>query len=55
MQFTVSTFREGLEEYLYCNRPAGIVRNVQWIESVVGTSRKAKNCVIICTIDERKR
>jgi hypothetical protein len=55
VEFAVSTFREGLEKYLYCSWPAGIVGNVRWVDSVVGTSRKTENGVLVCTNDERVR
>jgi len=31
VEFAVSTFREGLEEYLHCSWPAGIFGNVEWV------------------------
>jgi len=31
VQFTVCTFREGLEEYIYCLWPTGNVGNVEWV------------------------
>ena len=31
VHFTVSTFREGLEEYLYCSWPMGNVGNIEWV------------------------
>jgi len=31
VQFTVCTFREGLEEYIYCRWPTGNVGNVEWV------------------------